>query len=709
MKNHSKTCFIQQTTTIFLFTFFCLAVSVAQAQQSVNDLAIRSVQVVQVVLNPRLIVAQKPAALKVTIMNTFMNPVQVPIGVTYNFGNSTHVERGPDGSGVLLNVGANTIYLPGGPADGEPYLYWDDRGVDDAIEVVVDPDNALQEVNRKNNTVTIAKEVMKPIAFRVLFAPVVLGGHADYSVSAEAVERQRKFMLNTYPLASLTFTRRALLRRDDVEFVSMATAYDDFVFDLSTEARLLGYDRIAIVINNESFSYCGVALEMLRAPEDRVPVILRKDCVEESDRANLTAHEIGHTFYLWHPHCDWFNDLQVYSDYKYSVTERAYGVLHNTLMSYKPAPHWNDKDRYQDYPKTWFPTPPIYQSQYTVSGSYQWNLLDQFKEKNSIAVLLIKARLFKAGALEILPWYRMNGIPDLVPGAITPGTNASASAAQAPEDDSRHLQIVMLNSSQEQLAAFPFQVSFRKIVEPDFDGEKMIVETDTAPFLFTVPVIESVARIQIKDGSGNVLGQRQITANAPEVKVLNPNVGEDISAGSDYSICWSGLDQDGDSLKYFLAVSSDGGESWMPVVSETEDTCYLWNTSGLDQGTNYFVKVIATDGINTGEDISDSPFSITAPDSDQDGVKDSLDKCPQSLLAGAIVIGECDTGVQNQLLATGCTMNDLIEECVASSKNPFVLIRCLNQLTREWKSQGIRLRLKEKWAILRCAFKARNK
>ena len=109
---------------------FISAFATAQAQQPANDLAIRSVQVVQVVLNPRLIVAQKPAALKVTIMSTFKDPVLVPIGVTYNFGKSTYVELGPNGSGVPLYAGANTVYLPGGPAEGEepwqegePYLY----------------------------------------------------------------------------------------------------------------------------------------------------------------------------------------------------------------------------------------------------------------------------------------------------------------------------------------------------------------------------------------------------------------------------------------------------------------------------------------------------------------------------------------------------------------------------------------------------------
>jgi hypothetical protein len=91
-------------------------------------------------------------------------------------------------------------------------------------------------------------------------------------------------------------------------------------------------------------------------------------------------------------------------------------------------------------------------------------------------------------------------------------------------------------------------------------------------------------------------------------------------------------------------------------------------------------------------------------DTDNDGIPDDRDSCPNSNLEPIIMIGSCDTGVQNQVLENGCTMSDLIAGCSANTKNQFALLKCVNQLTQQWKSYGIGL--KEKWAILKCAFNA---
>lgn len=50
------------------------------------------------------------------------------------------------------------------------------------------------------------------------------------------------------------------------------------------------------------------------------------------------------------------------------------------------------------------------------------------------------------------------------------------------------------------------------------------------------------------------------------------------------------------------------------------------------------------------------------PDSDGDGVPDSEDQCSDSDLAPTVVISEVDTGIANEVLPCGCTLNDLIRE-----------------------------------------------
>ncbi len=733
---------------------FLVSVTVVQAQSLGYDLNITSAQIIQVVNNPRMIVANKPAAIKVTIMSDFPEPVKVPIEVKYNFGNSTYVELGPDSTGVTLQPGNNIFYIPGGPwhfsddgpwIDGPPYLYWVTSGLDDDIEVNVDPDQTVYEFNIRNNIEIIEKEVMRPIDFDVLIAPVRLGGdYFDIGVSADALEDQRAIMLKTYPLASLTFVQQPMVRRDDVESFIIDTAYDDFVFDLSTEAKLLGYNRVGIVLSGTQFRG-GLAIQMLSDPVDRLPVVLGNSSIINLE--SLIAHEIGHTFYLWHPFSDWFNDLPAIQDYKYSVTERDYGDLYNTLMSYETESHWIDKNRYCDYPKTWFVTPPEYP--YTVAGTWQWNLQDQFKKRLPLPVWLIKAKLYKTGILDVLPWYKTVGLADLLPKKNFPADSASVSAVAVQNPDGkRSLQIVLLDNNQQQLAVFPFNVSFRNLMEPDPEGELIVVEHDVVPFHFNIPVTANTALIQIVDEIGTVLGQRAVTPHAPEVQLQNPNGGEIIPIGSMYSMCWSGIDQDGDTLQYFLAVSPDGGYNWLPISSDEEGPCLMWDTTNYAPGPNYLVKVIATDGINTGEDISDSTFSLVVPDDDGDGVSNDVDNCPKisnpeqedmdaddigdvcddcidsdgdgygdpealnnvcptdicqgSDTGSTVMIDGCDSGVENQPLGEGCKMSDFIAQCAQSEGNHGTFVSCVAHLTNPWKEEG-RISGEDKGLLQDCA------
>ncbi len=72
----------------------------------------------------------------------------------------------------------------------------------------------------------------------------------------------------------------------------------------------------------------------------------------------------------------------------------------------------------------------------------------------------------------------------------------------------------------------------------------------------------------------------------------------------------SAVDSWGFSVSYSLHYSSDGGSSWDALVSLRTDNSYLWDISGLDNGDNYVVKVIASaDGGVRSETISVT-FSI---------------------------------------------------------------------------------------------------
>lgn len=92
-------------------------------------------------------------------------------------------------------------------------------------------------------------------------------------------------------------------------------------------------------------------------------------------------------------------------------------------------------------------------------------------------------------------------------------------------------------------------------------------------------------------------------------------------------------------------------------------------------------------------------------DTDGDGVPDDEDECDESQLSQTVVIGECESGVTNQLFEDGCTMADRIGECESQADSHGAVTSCVTQLTNEWAREGL-LTSGDRGAIQRCAARA---
>ena len=92
-------------------------------------------------------------------------------------------------------------------------------------------------------------------------------------------------------------------------------------------------------------------------------------------------------------------------------------------------------------------------------------------------------------------------------------------------------------------------------------------------------------------------------------------------------------------------------------------------------------------------------------DTDEDGIPDEEDGCPESDLNETIVIDGCDSGVENTLFGDGCTMSDLIDELPGNAENHGQFVSSVSHLTTDWKKEGL-ISGKEKGAIMKCAAKA---
>lgn len=98
--------------------------------------------------------------------------------------------------------------------------------------------------------------------------------------------------------------------------------------------------------------------------------------------------------------------------------------------------------------------------------------------------------------------------------------------------------------------------------------------------------------------------------------------------------------------------------------------------------------------------------SDESDDSDGDGVPDESDACVDSDLSPTVVIGGCDSGVENVLLAEGCTIADSHREIIerSRSRRQYVIasIRFVNSLRR-----ARIVSRREAVALIRCALRLR--
>jgi hypothetical protein len=70
-------------------------------------------------------------------------------------------------------------------------------------------------------------------------------------------------------------------------------------------------------------------------------------------------------------------------------------------------------------------------------------------------------------------------------------------------------------------------------------------------------------------------------------------------------------------------------------------------------------------------------------DSDQDGIPNRLDACPDSDLSPTVVIDACDSGVANTIFPNGCTLSDEIAKCATTAGNHGQFVACVAHLTND--------------------------
>jgi hypothetical protein len=142
-----------------------------------------------------------------------------------------------------------------------------------------------------------------------------------------------------------------------------------------------------------------------------------------------------------------------------------------------------------------------------------------------------------------------------------------------------------------------------------YDATDTIPPSETVSFNENLPVLAGMRHIVLRKGTLE-LDRLTVSPSAPTVTVLHPNGGE-VWSGTE-EIQWTGADTDpGDAanLSYSILYSADNKQTWRTLETMYSQTSLEVHTSNLPGGTQCYVRVMVTDGINTGQDDSDAPFS----------------------------------------------------------------------------------------------------
>ena len=216
------------------------------------------------------------------------------------------------------------------------------------------------------------------------------------------------------------------------------------------------------------------------------------------------------------------------------------------------------------------------------------HLLNEFKwpAEEQFDLLGVRGLMYMDGTAALDPCYRISGMAaDIPPGGVG------------------NCSLVMLDANGRILRRAYFNASF------EVWGDAH-VQRDVTAFAFTTPFYEGTSEIQLRDLHQRVLATRRVSENPPSVDVLFPNGGEVLDPGGSHLISWAGFDPDGDQLTYAVLISRDAGETWIPLSVDASGRNLTWATGSFQEGASYLVRVLATDGVNTGGDTSDGVFSL---------------------------------------------------------------------------------------------------
>jgi hypothetical protein len=541
----------------------------------IGDLVLVDFSPVQVVYGASELVANKPAAFRAIVQSTFSQIESTSIRFTYSGGSSADYQ---------LQIGSNTqisLFIPftSTTLHQKGTFTW---------TASLDPDNKIIETNEGNNMFTSSKTVIETNYLSILYVP--LYSYKDQPISTTDLKLMEKYgdqyIFETYPTPGIysQIADPMVLNYIQCNFVTLSNT----LANLDKATKQSGFDRCVVILPNANGHWLLQNIFLIPSGWDHpglAPSAYSSVCLVENGYYGDIAHEIGHTY-----------GLRLVSE-EYNLNppgnvvsgyDPGRGVkIENGLCFMGAVVAWIKLG--DQIPQFKMGTDPHnygpYGGGYWICNDDYEILLGKFKKVGDPEAIYMGGIIFENDTTLLTTWSIFStSVPDVPPG------------------NSGNFQILFLDDMGSVIDQTGLNVS--SIYLP---GEFI------TPFSFTVEYPSSTRQVQLWLDD-NLIVEKNVSLNPPSISDVSPHGGEIFTAGDNCLISWTGSDIDGDQLTYDVFYSADGGAHWIPLAFDLNQTTLLWDTSNMAKGSDYLVRVIANDGLNTAEIISESSFTIKAHD-----------------------------------------------------------------------------------------------
>jgi alpha-tubulin suppressor-like RCC1 family protein len=573
-----------------------------------GDLTIGSVIPVQVVEGADLI-KDKATAVRVVVNKTGsmpINNVQVRLSYERNIYFSFYVaESGnmdPNTHALVNNQSVYPLNFPAGDSSKSIYFFGSEltpTNTSFQASVTVDPGNVIAETDEANNngisTAMVVRDTTWSGSLWPDFYPHYFRtdwGNAPFSNYNLFYQYSNWFVKNVFPIPSQRYS---------------PNSSNSFIGDTSTyvgdDGRLSAYelgqwvedtitlmwqsnptaDRFISVVpsgwflvnTTQNFS----TTVGLMSPDMPDLVISEARTPSRTNGASVVAHEFGHSYGL-------ALGCEEYEDCNTSRMDDIGNYASRGLFVNERIP-------------IQLPTP---RNTYCFMGAYDdgaeywidWQDYNSLLTSHPVSIPTPNIQSVSSGAILAVGTINENDLVFLENWYVLPDADVEA----IPSGPYTFRYLDNLNN-------ILFEQSFDISFELDMGNANITI--DETPFVIRIPNVQNVTKIQIMKETSQ-LAEKVVSPNAPAVNVISPNGGESYS--DKIHIHWSGNDLDGDSLTYSVLISADNGMNWEPVVGNLSITNMEIQVQNFSTGSQYLVKITATDGFNTSNDVSDKVFTI---------------------------------------------------------------------------------------------------